>query len=81
MADGNLVHVWFPAVYKAVVDDSRGKFPFSKNAVISAIREEPYFVSDDRKVKMGMNGARRIVLTLDMDKAPDVIKNIGNYND
>jgi 5S rRNA maturation endonuclease (ribonuclease M5) len=81
MADSNLVHIWFPAVYKAVIDDSRGKFPFSKNAVISAIREEPYFVADDRKVKMGLNGARRIVLTLDMDKAPDAIKNIGNYND
>ena len=81
MADDNLVHIWFPAVYKAVVDDSRGKFPFSKNAVVSAIREEPYFVSDDRKVKMGLNGVRRIVLTIDMDKAPDTIKNIGNYND
>lgn len=81
ISEGNLVHIWFPAVYKAVMDDSRGKFPFSKNAVISAIREEPYFVNDDRKVKMGLNGSRRIVLTLDMDKAPDTIKNIGDYND
>jgi 5S rRNA maturation endonuclease (ribonuclease M5) len=81
ITDGNLVHIWFPAVYKQVLDDSKGKFPFSKNAVLSAIREEPFFVSDDRKVKMGLNGIRRIVLTLDMSKAPDVIKNIGQYND
>lgn len=81
IGDGNLLHIWFPAVFKQVLDDSRGKFPFSKNAVLSAIREEPFFVSDDKKVKMGLNGIRRIVLTLDMTKAPDVIKNIGQFND
>lgn len=81
ISDGNLLHIWFPAVFKQVMDDTRGRFAFSKNAVLSAIREEPYFVSDDKKVKMGLNGVRRIVLTLDMSKAPDIIKNIGQSND
>jgi hypothetical protein len=68
-------------VFKQVLDDTRGRFAFSKNAVLSAIREEPYFVSDERKVKMGLNGIRRVVLTLDMSLAPDTIKNIGEFNE
>jgi hypothetical protein len=81
MSEGNLLHIWYPAVFKQVLDDTRGRFPFSKNAVLSAIREEPYFVSDERKVKMGLNGIRRVVLTLDMNLAPDTIKNIGEFNE
>lgn len=81
MSEGNLLHIWYPAVYKAVVDDNRGRFPFSKHAVLSAIKEEPYFVSDDKKVKMGLNGVRRIVVTLDTSKAPDTVKNIAQIND
>jgi 5S rRNA maturation endonuclease (ribonuclease M5) len=79
--EGNLLHIWYPAVFKQVMDDTRGRFPFSKNAVLSAIREEPYFVSDDKKIKMGLNGIRRVVLTLDMTNAPDTIKNIGQNNE
>ncbi|MNK09938.1 DNA primase [compost metagenome] len=81
LTEGNLLHIWYPAVYKAVVDDNRQRFPFSKNAVLSAIKEEPYFHSDSMKVKMGLNGIRRIVLTLDLTKAPDTIKNIAQTND
>lgn len=76
----NRLHIWFPAVYKIVQDEARGKFPFSKNAVLSALREEPYFLSDDKKVQMGMNGVRRVVVTLDLDKAPDTVKNIALAN-
>jgi 5S rRNA maturation endonuclease (ribonuclease M5) len=81
LTEGNLIHIWYPAVFKQVLDDTRGRFAFSKNAVLSAIREEPYFVSDERKVKMGLNGIRRVVLTLDMSLAPDTIKNIGEFNE
>lgn len=74
------VHIWFPAVYKIVQDEARGRFPFSKTAVMSAIKEEPYYKSDDRKVPMGMEGTRRLVLTLSLEKAPDCIKNIAMMN-
>jgi 5S rRNA maturation endonuclease (ribonuclease M5) len=80
MREDNLVHIWYPAVFKLVQDDARGKFPFSKNAVLSAIREEPYFVSSDRKVSMGLDGTRRVVLTLDLTKAPDSVRNIALAN-
>lgn len=77
--DGKL-HIWFPAVYKIVQDEARGKFPFSKNAVLSALREEGYFLSDERKVQMGMSGVRRVVVTLDLSKSPDSVKNIALTN-
>lgn len=80
LTDGNQLHIWYPAVYKVVQDDSRIKFPFSKNAVLSALREEPYFVSDSKKICMGLDGARRVVVTLDLDKCPNSLKNIGLYN-
>jgi 5S rRNA maturation endonuclease (ribonuclease M5) len=78
-ADGCL-HIWFQAVYKIVQDECRGRFPFSKNAVMSALKEEPYFISNARKVTMGMDGARRVVVTLDLSKAPDSVKNIALTN-
>lgn len=74
--EGKQVHIWYPYVYKAVSDDQRGRFTFSKNAVLSAIREEPYFVRDDLRKQLGLDGTRPRVLTLDLTKAPDVIKNI-----
>lgn len=80
MRENDLVHIWYPAVFKVVQDDSRGKFPFSKNAVLSALREEPYFVSDDKKVSMGLDGTRRVVITLDLTKAPDSVRNIALAN-
>lgn len=78
--EGDLVHVWFPPVFKIVQDETRGRFSFSKNAVLSALREEPYYVSDNRKVQMGLEGTRRTVVTLDLTKAPDSVKNIALAN-
>ena len=74
--DDKTLYVYYPYVYKAVADDQRGRFQFSKNAVLSAIREEPYFVRDDQRRQMGIDRTRPRVLTLDLDKAPDVLKNI-----
>ncbi len=78
--DGKFVHVWFPFVYKEVLDSLRGRMPFTKHALLSSIREEPYFVDEGRKVSMGTDGTRRTVITLDWDKCPDVIKNICRCN-
>ena len=74
--DGKHVHIWYPYVYKAVCDDQRGRFSFSKNAVLSAIREEPYFVRDDLRRQLGMSGTRPRVLTLSLENCPEVVKNI-----
>lgn len=74
--DGKSVHIWYAYVYKAVSDDQRGRFTFSRNAVLSAIREEPYFVRDDLRKQLGMSNTRPRVLTLDIDKCPEVLKNI-----
>jgi hypothetical protein len=79
--EGNLLHVWFPHVYRVVQEAYNGRFAFTKNAVLSQLREEPYFVSDVRKISMGLDGVRRVVITLDLNKAPDVIKNIGGANE
>lgn len=76
MKAGNLLHLWFPAIYKEVMDDSRGRLPFSKTAIIQAIREEPYFIEDGKKVGMGISGVRRTVMTLDFDQCPDSLKNL-----
>jgi hypothetical protein len=78
--EDNLLHIWFPHVYRVVNEAYHGKFQFTKNAVLAAMREEPYYVGEDRKVTMGINGVRRVVVTLDLNKAPDSIKNIGQYN-
>ena len=80
MRKDDLLHIWFSPVFKIVQNETRGKFPFSRNAVLSAIREEPYFISDNRKVSMGLDGARRVVITIDLTKAPDTIRNIGLAN-
>jgi 5S rRNA maturation endonuclease (ribonuclease M5) len=79
--EGNLLHIWFPHVYRVVNETYHGKFAFSKNAILAQLKEEPYFVSDLRKISMGINGVRRVVITLDLDKATDCIKNIGQFNE
>lgn len=74
--DGKKLHIWYAYVYKAVADDQRGRFQFSRNAVLSAIREEPYYVREDLRRQMGMSNTRPRVLTLDLEQSPDVLKNI-----
>jgi len=78
--EGDLLHLWFPHVYRVVQEAYHGKFAFTKNAIMASLKEEPYFVSDTRKISMGLNGIRRVVVTLDLTKATDTIKNIGQCN-
>jgi 5S rRNA maturation endonuclease (ribonuclease M5) len=78
--EGEEVHLWFPPIYKIVNDETRGKLTFSKNAVLSSLKEEPYFVDEGRKKSMGMSNTRRTVMTLNLKKAPDVVKNIAGVN-
>ena len=76
MTEGNLLHIWFPHVYRVVQEGCRGKFTFSKHAVLNALKEEPFFVSDAKKIQMGLNGVRRVVITLNLDECTDTLKNI-----
>jgi len=80
LVEGNLLHIWFPHVYRVVQETYHGKFAFTKNAILAQLKEEPYFVSDNRKISMGINGIRRVVITIDLNKAPNNIKNIGQSN-
>ena len=75
-----VVHIWWAYVFKEVNRDNGNRNSFSKHALLSALREAPYFLSDKRKICMGSDGIRRTVVTLDLSKCPDSIKNICNHN-
>lgn len=81
--DGDKLYLWFAPIYKAVQDEYRGRFTFSRNAVLAALREEKYFVSDTGKATLGLQGmgTRRDVITLDLTKSPDSIRNIAKVNE
>jgi hypothetical protein len=79
--DPNLINIWYSAVFKEVNDSIRDERQrFSKHAVLSAFREEPYFISDNRRVTMGVMQDRRTVLTLDLSKAPGQIQSLVGYD-
>ena len=81
--DGYHLHIWYAYIYKTVTDDQRGRFDFSKNAVLSEIKDSQYFVRDDLRRQMGVDGGRPRVVTLDLRKAPEVLRNIARvlHND
>ena len=79
--DPNLINIWYSAVFKEVNDSIRDERQrFSKHAILRAFREEPYFVSDDRRVTMGLLQDRRTVLTLDLSKAPFQVQSLVGYD-
>lgn len=79
--DPNLIHIWYSAFYKEIVDFAKraGEDFFSKNAILRALKEEDYFISDDKKITMGISQRRRVVITLDLAKAPASVRNLVNY--
>lgn len=74
------LNIWFSPVFKAVADAERSK-SFSKHAILSSIREEPYYVGQDRRAVMGVNARRRSVLTLDLRLCPESVRNLVEYSD
>ncbi len=77
--EGDEIYVWFPAVFQIVQTESRGiKEDFTKYAILSAIREEPYYVGE-RKKNMGINPVQRRVIVLKLENAPEAIQNIANF--
>jgi 5S rRNA maturation endonuclease (ribonuclease M5) len=75
----NEIHIWFAEVYRLVNEQVRGGFSFSRNAILKAIREEPFFIEDGRLSTMGLNNTRRKVLILDYDLSPVSIQNLVSY--
>ena len=75
------VYVWFTEVYRlfetVVPYSDRDKF--SKRAILEILKEEPYFVSDQDRAKMGMEGKVRRVLTFDLTKCPESLQNIVSF--
>lgn len=80
MHEGDKIYIWFAAIYKIVADDLRGKLGFSKNAVQSALREEDYFVEENKRIAMGLSNTRQYVVVLDAKKCPDAVRNIAGIN-
>jgi 5S rRNA maturation endonuclease (ribonuclease M5) len=78
---GDEVFIWYPPIYREVYDATRGKFTFSKNAVLNALREEGYCKPGLRKVFMGIEGRRQNVIALDLHKAPLSIRNMALANE
>lgn len=75
--EGDNLYVWFSAIFKIVQDETRGRLQFSRNAILSAIREEPYFVRDNHRVQLGLKAdVRRAVVVLSVSKATDILANI-----
>jgi hypothetical protein len=78
LKEGNELYIWFSHIFRIYSSENKLKEDFSKAAVLHAIKEEPYYLRSDRK-GLGVRGVQRRVLVLDIDKAPDSIKNIAEF--
>ena len=79
--EGDALFVWFTEVFRIVSSATRHDTaePFSKRALLEAIREEPYFMEECR-TRMGMGDHLRRVIKLDLTKTPEVLQNIGSFS-
>lgn len=77
VSDGKYLNIWMISVHSIIKESLRKeKSNWSRNALLRAIREEPYYVSEGERVCMGLGGVRRSVLRLKLEGAPDVIQEI-----
>ena len=80
--DGDLMYLWWGDIVRQVTNSGRNqslKEEFSIRALKSALKEEPYFVSDNTKIRMGVRETERRVVIIDLTKATDTLKAIGTY--
>lgn len=79
--EGNKLYIWFREVFRIVQSNQKINTPsderFTENAVRAAIRDEQWWLGEDRE-PMGVTETRRRVLIIDLTKAPEVIQNIAN---
>lgn len=79
--EGDKLYVWFAEIFRILEKENvRGKDMFSKRAIIESLREEPYFIEEDRR-KMGMSEIIRRVVILDLNTAPDIVQQIASAMD
>jgi hypothetical protein len=78
----NHLYVWYNEIFRLFEKDSAysNKQKFSKNAVLSALREEDYFVCADRK-PIGMSNNSRRCIILDINKSPEPVQTIAKFLD
>lgn len=71
--------LWLPEIHRTVMMERRDRSEesFSKEAIASEIREEPYFVKNDT-IRMGKSNSSRRVLIVDIEEesCPQSLKNI-----
>jgi hypothetical protein len=72
--------VWYADIQRIVEKDApySAREKFSSRAVREMIREQPYFVKEDRRV-MGMGEKQRRVMILDLTSVPEVLQRIADY--
>ncbi len=76
---GNELHIWFAEVFRiSQKEGGSHRDNFSKRAIAEGVRDEPYFLRDDR-TKMGMNEIVRRCIVLDIESAPEVLKQIASF--
>lgn len=75
--DGSKLYVWFAEIFRIVQREGRNTDSFSKRAILESIREEDYFLTEER-APMGMSETIRRVIVLDLEHAPEVVHNIAN---
>jgi len=80
--DGDHLFLWYSEIFRLFEKDGTYKTrqKFSKNAILSSLREEDYFVAADRKA-IGMAGIVRRCIVLDLTKCPEVVKTIADFLD
>ncbi len=75
-AESDKVHLWLPELVKMIRKAGMDGERFSRNAIMAALRDEPYFV-DETRPQMGPEGVRRRCYTFRLDDdVPESLKNI-----
>ena len=79
--DGTTLYVWYKTVYdlfKQHHRDDRNKF--SKNAILTSLKEEEYYLREAR-TSFGMSNVTRRCIALNLELAPESVQNIASYLD
>jgi len=80
--EGSYLYVWFADIFRLFEKDgiNNNRQKFSRNAMIALLREEDYFVKEDRVV-MGMGENYRRCIVVDIDKVSDTLQSIAAFLD
>lgn len=79
--EGPVLHLWFGGIFDAIESQRKVGFSWSRHAILNMLKEQDYYISNNKKVTMGGNGRRQVAVTLDLEKCPDSLKNLAKVND